>query len=71
MTWISVKNQNPGYNQIVWGIFKNEVCLVQHSLNEDEYIKHCEDGIWYSLDHEKTGCVSYWMPLERPKMRIK
>lgn len=67
MKWIKVQDRNPGYNQIVWGFFKNrEVCLVQHSLSNEEYLFHCEEGLWYSIDDEKTGCVSHWMPLQRP-----
>ncbi len=67
--WKKVTDEMPKYNEIVWGWWKNrEVCLVQHSMSTDqEYYKYCEDGIWYSLDDEKTGCVSYWMPLERPE----
>jgi hypothetical protein len=66
--WIKVSDKKPGYNEIVWGFFKNkEVCLVQHSLSDKEYFQWCEDGLWYSLDHEKTGCVTYWKPLDRPE----
>lgn len=67
--WIQVKPENPRpkYREFVWGFFKNkEVCLVEHTMSDEEYNIYCNDGVWYSLDDEKTGCVTYWKPLIRP-----
>lgn len=67
--WIKVEDKNPGYRTFVWGNFKGkEVCIVEHMLSEDEYLNYCHDGLWYSLDDEKTGCITHWMPIERPFM---
>lgn len=68
MEWIKVEDSNPGYRNFVWGNFKEEVCIVEHSLSDEEYFDYCHDGLWYSLDHEKTGCITHWMPIVRPKL---
>jgi len=68
--WYSVKEKKPGFNTIVWGMFKGrDVELVSLALTENEYEKYfdfCESS-WYSIESEKCKSVTYWRPLIRPE----
>ena len=68
--WYSVKEKKPGFNEIVWGMFRGrDVELVHLALTEKEYENYfhfCESS-WYSIESEKCKSVTYWRPLIRPE----
>ncbi len=69
--WYKVTERAPDIMQKVWGMFKGRsVELCQLSLGEIEYknyMEWCEEGIWYSIESEKGGCVTFWHPVKRPE----
>jgi len=68
--WLRSTLVKPPYNTIVWGIFKGrDVELVQLALTEREYEDYFTyaESSWYSIELEKTGSVTWWKPLKRPK----
>lgn len=67
--WYKVTEKKPGFNEIVWGMFRGrDVELVKLALTDteyEEYFRYCGSS-WYSLESEKCKIVTHWRPLKRP-----
>lgn len=68
--WIKVnaKNPKPKCREQCWGFWNDtEVTILEHYLTDEQYVKLCTDGHWYSIEDNKLGNCTHWQPLIKPE----